>query len=296
MRPKTVRPTQQPQYFPDDAQGPSEFLQPIYGGAVRMLLDGGPYDLTKPPESFQAENGVPRRPKRVLLGYEGEFITEPDPTISSKATTGWLVRAMWRSGWSREHAEAALVNPMHEGGAYYRWRLLTDREPEAFMDYLWTETPLTDTTDYYTAQVKGWSWSVSWSEAVGGDEGWSEVDGLLGVSRGQGSKAVPAVGTALLPSPKTYPLDPAKLDSLHRWIKAHRLPQRDLLAQAPADIHIHPRRIMAHLDELEAKGRATHTRQRQPSGQTAKVWQAIEPETPQPNPIPQIDLQALLDI
>lgn len=87
----------------------------IWGHAARMLMHGGPWDLSKPVAVSL------KRPRTMSAGYEGEYLTEPNQGTSSASTTGSIVRQMLLAGFTAAEAADALEDPNNVGGQFWRW-------------------------------------------------------------------------------------------------------------------------------------------------------------------------------
>lgn len=268
-----------PKHVNAELQGPllypvnqEPWQQPLWGLPVVQLRDGGdPWPRKITCRCHLNDKGLPRRLAQGKEFYPGEFHPdEPDPAVSCRCKTGQLVRAMWRASWSRQQAEDALTNPNHLGGAYYRWRAFGDKDPDAFLDYLWTETAQTDTHPYYAPAP---------------------------------CNSGPPGGTAITRKEDTWVYQPEVGESVLDLVG--RLPttsQAELCSVLVASVAgVHPRNVRKYLRALEGLGRvraSTQTVTTKVGKRTCKVWSAVlsleELAAPGHMPPRALDLEALL--
>lgn len=110
------------EYFPSECTSCANVPSALWGHPLRMLVHGGPWDLSKPPEHCL-------KPRKAHLPYEdggSAWEPEPDYTVSSPSTTATLVRRMVLHGWCVHQITAALSKRNHAGGAHFRWRAVHD--------------------------------------------------------------------------------------------------------------------------------------------------------------------------
>jgi len=116
---------------PDDPTSPF-----IWGRYSDLLTDGGfAWDATKRTH-LTNKDGKPRKPQRKEF-YEDEYLTEPDPNISSLSTIGWIMWAMVVAGFTFAECEDAMLDPRNLGGAYWHFRSLTDKGWSDFAKEMW---------------------------------------------------------------------------------------------------------------------------------------------------------------
>ena len=243
--------------------------QPLWGLVVVQLRDGGdPWPTKITCRCHLNDKGLPHRLAQGKEFYPGEFHPdEPDPAVSCKCKTGQLVRAMWRASWSRQQAEDALTNPNHLGGAYYRWRAFGDKDADAFLDYLWTETALTDTNPSYRPAPSN-SGSPGGTAITGKEDTW--------VYRPQVGESVIRVLSGL---PATSEAELSRV----------------LVGEVSG---VHPRNVRKYLSALAGLGRITASTQTlitKAGKRACKVWAAaLTPEELAPHPMTVYDLADLL--
>lgn len=269
--PKRVTQQQQPQVWPDRTLPFHPDVQPIWGHAARMLTQGGPWDLTEDPEAPRKPNGAPRNLDSRPSSYEdGTFEYEPDPALSTLRTTGALVRAMWRAGWTREQAEDQLLIHGTTGGAYWFWRSGSDE----FMKYLWTETAASENNPYFLKPSSN-ALSTANQEQV--------------TSR---NSTCSLGGEAITTSPRkdTWNYLPEVGQEVLRWVAAHPGQTQKNLTDALVThvTGVHPRNARKYLTALAGQGlirsRVQKTSGRQ--GRPPVVWITTAPciEYNQPKP------------
>jgi hypothetical protein len=135
-----------PHYFDPPHEPDNPGARPIWGYPVRMLIAGGGWN-GEDPRLTKCEEGRTRwhKPRRVEV-YPGEHLTEPDRNLTNEQWTGKLIRRMVLAGWSLAQVEAALTDPDHIGGGWYRWKLGVGEDvlPDWFADTEPAGEPSTD--------------------------------------------------------------------------------------------------------------------------------------------------------
>jgi hypothetical protein len=108
----------------------------IWGRNSDLLEKGGAGWDTEEVTYLKTKKGTPRKPRKVEF-YTDEFLTEPDPNVSSIKTIGLLMWAMVVAGWTFDECESAMLDPRNAGCSYWHWRSLTDPEWSDFVKSMW---------------------------------------------------------------------------------------------------------------------------------------------------------------